>query len=52
MNKNKHHMNIGATESFTPRIMEANKGIDHRDVKRSTNDCFVFGSWFASKKLE
>ena len=50
MNKNEYHLNLGATEACTTRMMEETKGIYHRDVKGSTKD-FFFGSWFASNKM-
>ena len=36
--------------SCTESIMEETKGLGNRDVKGTTNYCFVFESWFASKR--
>ena len=41
MNKNEYHLNLGATEACTTRMMEETKGIYHRDVKGSTKDFFL-----------
>ena len=31
-------------------MMEATKGIGQKSIKGGTKDCFLFDSWFASKK--
>ena len=52
MKKRKHHLDIGATEYITNRMMEAKKGLGRRGVKGYTEDCFLFYSVFYSKKSE
>ena len=47
----KYHLRLGDTESCTKRMTEATKGIGQRDIEGATKDCFIFGSWFFSKKL-
>ena len=41
-----------ATVAFTNIIIEATEGIGQKYIKGGTEDCFIFGSWFASKKSE
>ena len=48
----KEHMYIGATSACKNIMMEATKGIGQRDMKVATRYCFLFGSWFSSKKSE
>ena len=43
-------MELGTTAAFTKSMMESTKGLGKRDGKGSTRD-FLFGSWFASKRL-
>ena len=38
MKNNKCHLQLGATVDFKNRMMEATKGIDRRDMKRTTKD--------------
>ena len=51
MKKRNFHLGPGAMEACTKSITEATKGIDQRGIKGNTNDCFLFESWFFSKKL-
>ena len=32
-------------------MMESKNGLVHRNIKGPTNDCFIFDSWFVSKRL-
>ena len=41
---------IGATAACTKRVMEETKGIGQKSKKGGPKDCFLFGSWFPSKK--
>ena len=34
----------------TKRMIQAMKGLVEKDVKWDTNYCFIFDSWFASKR--
>ena len=51
INNSKYHLQLGETAACTKRMMEATKGIVFRDIKGATKDCFIFESWFSSKKL-
>ena len=33
-------------------MTEETKGVGHKSIKGGTKDCFLFDSWFASKKAE
>ena len=44
-------MYLGATPSCTKMVIETTEGIGQRDTKGATNDCFIFDSWFYSKRL-
>ena len=50
MNHSKCQQQIGATAACTKIIMEATKGIVKKSRKGATKYCFVFDSWFTSKK--
>ena len=50
MKNSKYQKELGETAVCTKRIMEATKGIGHKYIKWGTKDCFLFKSWFASKK--
>ena len=50
MNHSKYQKKLLANIDCTNRMMEEKKGIDHRYRKGDTRDCFIFGSWFYSKK--
>ena len=52
VNHSNYHKELGATESCTNRIMEATKGIGQKSIKLGTKYCFLFDSWFVSKKAE
>ena len=43
-------MELGTTEACTNRLMEETKGLGQSDLKWSTRYCFLFESWFFSKK--
>ena len=51
MKNSKYQKELGETVVCTKRIMEATKGIGHKYIKWGTKDCFLFKSWFASKKV-
>ena len=46
----RYHQELGATAACTKRMMEATKGIGQKSKKGGTKDCFLFDSWFPSKK--
>ena len=46
----KYHKEFGSTAACTKIMMEATKGIGQKSIKGRTKDCFLFDSWFASKK--
>ena len=50
--KSKYHLEIGATVVCIKMMVEETKRLDQRGVKWATEDCFIFGSWFSSKRLE
>ena len=50
MNHSKYKQELGSTEACTKRMMEAKKGIGQKSIKGGTKDCFLFYSWFVSKK--
>ena len=50
MNQMKYQQKLGETVACTKRMMEATKGIGQNSIKGWTKDCFLFDSWFASKK--
>ena len=50
MNHSKYQKELGATAACTTRMMEATKGIGKKYIKGATKDCFLFYSWFCSKK--
>ena len=50
MKDSRYQQELGATASCTKRTMEGTKGIGQRSIKGGTKDCFLFDSWFASKK--
>ena len=43
-------MHLSATAACDKTLMEESKGLGKRAVKVSTRDCFLFDSWFLSKK--
>ena len=50
MNHSCYQQELGATAACANRMMEATKGIGQNSIKGGTKDCFLFDSWFASKK--
>ena len=51
--KDSHYQKeLGSTAACTKRMMEATNGIGQKSIKGVTKDCFLFDSWFASKKAE
>ena len=50
MNNSKYRLQLGATAACKKRKMEATNGIVQRGIKGATKDCFLFDSWFSSKK--
>ena len=50
MNKTKYNQGLGSNSACTKKMMEATKGIGQKSIKGGTKDCFLFDSWFASKK--
>ena len=50
MKHSNFHQELVATAACTKRMMEATKGIGQKYIKGGTKDCFIFDSWFASKK--
>ena len=51
MKLNQYHLELGATAACTKRFMEEMKVMGQRALKWSIWDCFLFYSWFFSKKL-
>ena len=52
MKSSRYHLELGATAASTKRSMEETKGLGQRDLKGSMRDCFLFDSWFFSKKSD
>ena len=52
MNIIKYHLEIGPMTSCMKIIMEEINSLGQRDVKGATKACFLFESWFASKRSE
>ena len=50
MKNSDFHLGLGSTAACTKRIMEATNGLGQRDAKGATKDCFLFGSFFPSKR--
>ena len=46
----KYQQDLGENVSYTKRMTESIKGIGQKSIKGGTNNCFLFDSWFASKK--
>ena len=51
MNSSRYHLELGATAACVKRLMEETKGMGQRSLKGSTRYCFLFDSWFSSKKV-
>ena len=45
-----HQKDLGETAARTKRMAESTKGICQNYRKGETKDCFIFDSWFDSKK--
>ena len=52
LKQSKYKKDLGVTTACTKRIMEATKGIGQKSIKLGTKYCFLFDSWFVSKKAE
>ena len=52
MKHSRYQQDLGATTACTKRMMEETKGIGQNSKKGGPKDCFLFDSWFASKKAE
>ena len=50
MKNSRYQHELGSTAACTKQMMEATKGIGQKSIKGETKDCFLFDSWFASKK--
>ena len=50
MKHSKHQQELGATEDFNKRMVEATNGLCQKSIKGGTTDCFLFDNWFATKK--
>ena len=50
MKDSRYQKELGATAACTQRMVEETKGIGQTSKKGGPKDCFLFDSWFASKK--
>ena len=50
MKLSRYRLELGSTAACTKRLMEETKELGKRALKGSTRDCFLFDSWFSSKK--
>ena len=50
MNRSRYQQDLVDTAACTKIIMEATKGVGHKYRKGVMRDCFIFCSWFSSKK--
>ena len=50
MKHRKYQKEIGSAAAYTKITMEATKGIGQKSIEGGTKYCFLFDSWFASKK--
>ena len=50
MKESRYQKELGATAACTNQMMEETKGIGQKSKKWGPKDCFLFDSWFASKK--
>ena len=48
----RYQQELGATAECKKWMMEETKGIGQKSKKGGAKDCFLFDSWFASKKAE
>ena len=46
----RYQQELGSTAACTKQMMEETKGIGQKSKKGGTKDCFLFDSWFDSKK--
>ena len=46
----RYHLKLCATAACTKKLMEETSELGTRDLKGSTRDFFLFGSWFLLKK--
>ena len=46
-----YQKDLGTTEACTDRIMEATKRVYQKSINGGTEDCFIFDSWFAFKRV-
>ena len=52
MESSHYHLDLFSTAACSKRLMEETKGLGQRDLKGSTRDCSMLGSWFLSNKSE
>ena len=45
-----YHQELGTMTACRKRMTESTKGVGQRKEKGYTKDCFIFDSWFASKR--
>ena len=50
MKHSKYQKELGSTVACTKRMVEETKGIDKKNIIGAIKDCFLFDSWFYSKK--
>ena len=50
MKTSRYQQELGATAACTNRMMEETKGIGQKSKNGGPKYCFLFDSWFASKK--
>ena len=50
MKNSRYQKELRATAECRKRMMEEAKGIGRKSKKGGPKDCFLFDSWFASKK--
>ena len=51
MNHRKYQKELGTTAACTKIMMEATKGIVQNSITVGMKVCFLFDSWFTSKKM-
>ena len=51
MKNSRYQQELGATAACMKRMMEETNGIGQKSKKGGPKDCFLFDSWFASKKV-
>ena len=50
MRDSRYQKELGSTAACTKQMMEETKEIGQNSKKGGPKDCFLFDSWFASKK--